>query len=94
LRACLLAYARPWGRGLRSRLEDRIFGPGQPGLSDGSETSRTLALSLGFIWVHSEHIFVDFDVTAAWYDCVRAPSGSFCNDAVTLTPHLLATARY
>jgi hypothetical protein len=87
-------YKLQWGTGRRSRTEDQIRAPSDPGFADGSETSRTLAVSLGFIWVHSEHVFVDLDLTTSYYDCVRAPSASFCNDAVTFSPHILATARY
>lgn len=83
-----------WGKGVRSRIDDVVRGAEDPGLANGSETSRTYSLSLGLIWVHSDHVFVDLDLTASYYDCVRAPSGSFCNDNLSFSPHLLATARY
>ena len=50
---------------------EQIREPTDPGFTDGSETSRTLFLSLGFIWVHSEHVFVDLDLTTSYYDCAR-----------------------
>jgi hypothetical protein len=89
-----VSYKMQWGQGVRSRIDTTIREAGTAGMADGSETSRTLAVSLGFIWVHSEHLYVDLDVTTSYYACVRAATGALCSDKVTLSPHLLATARY
>jgi hypothetical protein len=88
------SYKLQWGQGLRSRIDQVVRDAGDPGMADGSETSRTLSVSVGFIWIHSEHLLMDLDLTTSYYDCVRAATGSVCNDAVTFSPHLLATVRY
>jgi hypothetical protein len=88
------SFKAQFGRGLGSQIDDAFCGPNDDCLSNGSETSRTLTLALGLIWIHSDKLLIDFDLTGSWYDCDRAPTGSTCTDKVTLSPHVLATVRY
>jgi hypothetical protein len=88
------SYAYQWGQGVRSRIEDREYLSGDPGLSDGSDATGLMSVSVGVIWVHAENVFVDLDLNTSYLDCRRAPTGAGCNDKVTFTPHLLATVRY
>ena len=50
-----------------------------------------MTTSLGLIWVHGENVYVDFDFTASYQDCIAA---TVCRDVWTISPHLLATARF
>ena len=76
------------------RIGDTVCRAGEPCLSDGSETGHLFVGSLGLIWVHSEHAFVDLDLSASYNVCVKAPTGAYCNDKLAFSPHLLATIRY
>lgn len=85
------SYRYRVGEAVQSRLTSRTCGPDDPCLSDGSQTGHLVSMSVGFIWVHSEHVYVDLDLTGAYNDCVKA---AVCRDLFTISPHLLATARF
>jgi len=86
------SYKMQWGKGIRSRIDDKIYEADDEGLADGSETSRTLSVSLGVIWVLTDKVFLDLDLNTSHYDCDKAPKK--CRDRVSFTPHLLTTIRY
>ena len=85
------SYKMQWGKGLKSRIGDKIYQAEDEGIFDGSETSRLLSVSLGVIWVLTDKVFLDLDLNTSHYDCDSAPR---CRDEVSFTPHLLTTVRY
>ena len=85
-----------WGQGVESRVDQRVCGPDDPCLVDASQEGQGGALTLGFIWVHWDKLFVDFDLTGSYTHCSRPTELTiqYCGDKVKLTPKLLATVRY
>jgi len=85
-----------WGQGVSSRIDNRECKAEDDCLADGSSEGQGAALTLGFIWVHSDKLFLDLDLTGSYTHCSRAPNTTLkvCGDSVKLTPKLLATVRY
>jgi len=88
------SYAYQLGQGVQLRTPTQVCSPGDACFIDGSQTTSTLSASVGVIWIHAQNVSVDLDLNTAYYDCIRASAGATCKDAVTFTPHLLATVRY
>jgi hypothetical protein len=56
----------------------------------GSETSRTLSISIGYILNLAENVFLDFDLTFTNYKCIEIQRG--CESYFTVKPSLIMKA--